>query len=92
MGIDHNVSTQFYVQGHLDGFYTVDTVKATAVSTGHKLSPNSLKFNEQKTLPVHLLSVHSQFHYHLPELTQQALSPPSLNLQSRFPLLSRPPP
>lgn len=41
------MSTHFYVQGHLDGFCTVDTVKATAVNTGDKHSPNSLKFNEQ---------------------------------------------
>lgn len=46
--IGHTVSTHFYVQGHLDGFCTVDTVKATAVNTGDKHSPNSLKFNEQK--------------------------------------------
>lgn len=46
--IGHIVSTHFYVQGHLDGFYTVDTVKATAMNTGNKHSPNSSKFNEQK--------------------------------------------
>lgn len=46
--IDHTVSTQFYVRGHLDGLYAVDTAKATAVNTGDKLRPNSLKFNEQK--------------------------------------------
>lgn len=66
MCIDHTVYIHFSVQGHLDGFYIVDSVNDAAVNPGDKYSPNSLKFNEQETSPINLLSIYSQFHYPYP--------------------------
>lgn len=68
MCIDHTVCIHFPVQGHLDGFYIMDTVNNAAVNTGDKYSPNSSKFSEQqqKMTPVNLLSNYSQVHYPSP--------------------------